>query len=916
MLIHENRAKGHEYATSPRETHQKVNITWNDNNTVSYRQTKRWFFDQDRSNGSLQDNVTTLNVVAVVSTGLYRASYLYRALPDILPVLALPGILPVWPLPDILPVWPLPDILPMLPLPGILPVWPLPDILPVLPLPDILPVWPLPDILPVWPLPGILPVLHLPDILPVLPLPDILPVWPLPGILPVLPLPGILPVWPLPGILPVWHLPGILPVWPLPDILPVLPLPGILPVLHLPDILPVWPLPDILPVWPLPGILPVWPLPGILPVWPLPGILPVLAHIGEHVTAGFVARDWGYFMQKSISLSFSSIGQKIAITKMVGQLLFDGFEDPIINMGSAFPLPNTLQIPYDKFGWFYQSKAVTLRPALAPLTWPCLIRQRNGSYLYDGLFNIDTGQGDIGHVGELKNWNYRNTTEFYQGTCARIDGTAGELWPPKRGREDRVTMYSTDLCRSPSYARYRSSTYARYRSPSYARYRYSTYARYKSTSYARYRFSSYARYRSFTYARYRSFTYARYRSTSYARYRSPSYARYRSSTYARYRSPSYARYKSTSYARYRSTSYARYRSSTYARYMSTSYARYRSSTYAHYRCTSYARYRFPSYACYRSPSYARYRSPFYARYMSHHYALFRSISFDYTDEYEVEGILGYRYSGGPDIVDNGTLDPTNECFCGGECVPSGVLNVSSCRFGAPAFISYPHFYQADQVYLDQVEGMEPDEEKHRFYVTLEPNTGIPLDVAARFQVNILLDQRPYISLFKNVPKIFFPMLWFEERAAMPQEMASQLKLLLHLPTIGLVVSITLVLVGLFTASTTALCCVCRSVNPPLDDRLDKTHLAQVVTEVALRISHSSLISSERMKPREEVHPTEIQTSISPSSAVELNTTSALANYATEAGVEPGSSDLERQCSSPRVHSPFSGSFSTESVTDV
>nr|CAD7429998.1 unnamed protein product [Timema monikensis] len=33
----------------------------------------------------------------------------------------------------------------------------------------------------------------------------------------------------------------------------------------------------------------------------------------------------------------------------------------------------------------------------------------------------------------------------------------------------------------------------------------------------------------------------------------------------------------------------------------------------------------------------------------------------------------------------------------------------------------------------------------------------------------------------------------------------------------------------------------------------------------------------------QVHPTEIRTSISPSSAVELNTTSALANYATEAG---------------------------------
>nr|CAD7462383.1 unnamed protein product [Timema tahoe] len=34
-----------------------------------------------------------------------------------------------------------------------------------------------------------------------------------------------------------------------------------------------------------------------------------------------------------------------------------------------------------------------------------------------------------------------------------------------------------------------------------------------------------------------------------------------------------------------------------------------------------------------------------------------------------------------------------------------------------------------------------------------------------------------------------------------------------------------------------------------------------------------------------IHPTEIRTSISPSSAVELNTTSTLANYATEAGYQ-------------------------------
>nr|CAD7441300.1 unnamed protein product [Timema bartmani] len=42
-----------------------------------------------------------------------------------------------------------------------------------------------------------------------------------------------------------------------------------------------------------------------------------------------------------------------------------------------------------------------------------------------------------------------------------------------------------------------------------------------------------------------------------------------------------------------------------------------------------------------------------------------------------------------------------------------------------------------------------------------------------------------------------------------------------------------------------------------------------------------------------IHPTEIRTSISPSSAVELNTTSALANYATEAGKESGKTTLSK-----------------------
>nr|CAD7596243.1 unnamed protein product [Timema genevievae] len=52
------------------------------------------------------------------------------------------------------------------------------------------------------------------------------------------------------------------------------------------------------------------------------------------------------------------------------------------------------------------------------------------------------------------------------------------------------------------------------------------------------------------------------------------------------------------------------------------------------------------------------------------------------------------------------------------------------------------------------------------------------------------------------------------------------------------------------------------------------------------------IEGVSLKENPIVHPTEIRTSISPSSAVELNTTSALANYATEAEEKRGTESTD------------------------
>lgn len=48
-----------------REVRDKKNITFNSNSTVSYRPTSTFFFDEEGSNGTLDDVITQLNIVAV-----------------------------------------------------------------------------------------------------------------------------------------------------------------------------------------------------------------------------------------------------------------------------------------------------------------------------------------------------------------------------------------------------------------------------------------------------------------------------------------------------------------------------------------------------------------------------------------------------------------------------------------------------------------------------------------------------------------------------------------------------------------------------------------------------------------------------------------------------------------------------------
>lgn len=164
--------------------------------------------------------------------------------------------------------------------------------------------------------------------------------------------------------------------------------------------------------------------------------------------------------------------------------------------------------------------------------------------------------------------------------------------------------------------------------------------------------------------------------------------------------------------------------------------------------------------------------------------LCRTLDFQYSREMSVNGIKSYEYVVDHSLFANSTDNPSNKCFEDGNELPSGVFNSSLCRFGAPVFISQPHFFQADPSYLVEIEeGMRPTEAKHGSYIRLEPVAGVPTDVGIRFQVNMYLAPVKGISMLEGVREMMFPVMWQESEAGVPSDMAFKMILLANLENI-------------------------------------------------------------------------------------------------------------------------------------
>ena len=134
------------------------------------------------------------------------------------------------------------------------------------------------------------------------------------------------------------------------------------------------------------------------------------------------------------------------------------------------------------------------------------------------------------------------------------------------------------------------------------------------------------------------------------------------------------------------------------------------------------------------------------------------------------------------------------------CPDNGVANVSAGSFGAPLFVSFPHFLYANKSWTKHLKGLHPNPEKHGFYFDLEPTLAIPMRADAKIQINVLVEQNNMIDALNSskfkFDKLLMPQLWTGIEVEIDDNMTSKLKLVLKvIPIVCYVVSSLLLLSG-------------------------------------------------------------------------------------------------------------------------
>ena len=101
-------------------------------------------------------------------------------------------------------------------------------------------------------------------------------------------------------------------------------------------------------------------------------------------------------------------------------------------------------------------------------------------------------------------------------------------------------------------------------------------------------------------------------------------------------------------------------------------------------------------------------------------------------------------------------------------------------------MSYPHFYEGDQVLLEPFEGLESIKDDHLTFVDVHPRMAFPIGGSFRMQINARVNKFTYgifsqRTLYKNLPSdLILPLCWFEITSGeVPPELLSMVSTTTH-----------------------------------------------------------------------------------------------------------------------------------------
>ncbi|XP_070706478.1 lysosome membrane protein 2-like isoform X2 [Pempheris klunzingeri] len=176
--------------------------------------------------------------------------------------------------------------------------------------------------------------------------------------------------------------------------------------------------------------------------------------------------------------------------------------------------------------------------------------------------------------------------------------------------------------------------------------------------------------------------------------------------------------------------------------------------------------------------------------------LCRSIYMEFEKDVEVKGIPAYRFTPPRSVLASKEENPANEGFCISpkECLGTGLLKVSPCRKGAPVVASFPHFYLAEDKYVNAIEGMSPQRTHHQTFLDLNPTTGVIVRANKRAQVNILINRISGFPKTRGLNEMIFPVMFLNESVVIDDASAARVHKLLLIVT--LVSNFPLIIVGL------------------------------------------------------------------------------------------------------------------------